>query len=142
MARLEPRGGRGRARATASRAATDVTGFGLVGHAAAIARESRLTLEIELDALPLLPGALELARAHPGRRPQGEPRASSSRMVEYGGRAEEARRALLYDPQTSGGLLLLVPEPRRPTRCSRSSRARASSAGRAAPARGPIVVRS
>ena len=32
-------------------------------------------------------------------------------MVEYGGRAEEARRALLYDPQTSGGLLLLVPEP-------------------------------
>ena len=89
--------------------ATDVTGFGLVGHAAAIARESRLTLEIELKALPLLPGALELAAQHQAgglksNRAEFEPR------VEYGGRAEEARRVLLYDPQTSGGLLLLVPE--------------------------------
>ena len=91
-------------------AATDVTGFGLAGHAAAIARESRLTLEIELEALPLLPGALELADRHQARglaanRREFEP------QVEYGGRTESARKALAYDPQTSGGLLLLVPEP-------------------------------
>jgi selenide,water dikinase len=89
--------------------ATDVTGFGLVGHAAAIARESGLTLEIELRALPLLPGALDLAE----RFQAGGLKANRQAFepgVEYGGRAEEARKALLYDPQTSGGLLLLVPE--------------------------------
>ncbi len=90
--------------------ATDVTGFGLLGHAAAIARESRLTLEIEAAALPVLPGALELApRVPPGglaaNRREFEP------LVADAGRPPEAVDALLYDPQTSGGLLLLVPPP-------------------------------
>jgi selenide,water dikinase len=90
---------------------TDVTGFGLAGHATALARESRLTLEIELAALPLLPGALELApRFQPGglkaNRRQFEP------GVDYRhapAEPEDVRRILLFDPQTSGGLLLLVP---------------------------------
>jgi selenide,water dikinase len=91
------------------RGGTDVTGFGLAGHAAALARESRVTLEIRLNALPLLPGALELApRFQPGglqaNRRQFEP------LVDYAETAGEERRALLFDPQTSGGLLLLVPE--------------------------------
>jgi selenide,water dikinase len=91
-------------------AATDVTGFGLAGHASAIARESGLTLEIELRALPLLPAVIELGeRFQPGglqaNRREFEP------MVEYSGRSEERLRVLAYDPQTSGGLLLLVPEP-------------------------------
>jgi selenide,water dikinase len=89
------------------RAATDVTGFGLAGHAAAIARESRLTLELELNALPLLPGARELA---PSFQPAGL-RANRRRFeaeLEDGAPADEVLRALLYDPQTSGGLLLLV----------------------------------
>jgi selenide,water dikinase len=90
-------------------AATDVTGFGLAGHAGAIARESGLTLEIELGALPLLPGAMALAeRFQPGglqsNRREFEP------LVEYAGRSEELLRVLAYDPQTSGGLLLLAPE--------------------------------
>ncbi len=90
------------------RAATDVTGFGLAGHAAAIARESRLTLEIRLADLPLLPGAEALAlRFQPAglkaNRQQYAP------LVEDRAPADEARRALLFDPQTSGGLLLLVP---------------------------------
>jgi selenide, water dikinase len=90
--------------------ATDVTGFGLAGHAAALARESRLTLEFELKELPLLPGALELAEHFQAsglkaNRREFEP------LAEYGGRSEAARKALVYDPQTSGGLLLLVPEP-------------------------------
>jgi selenide,water dikinase len=88
--------------------ATDVTGFGLVGHAAAIARESRVTLEIEAAALPLLPGALDLApRFQPGglraNRRAFEP------LVDVRGRPDAALEALFYDPQTSGGLLLLVP---------------------------------
>src|SRR5262245_45916742 len=90
------------------RAATDVTGFGLVGHAAAVGRESGLTLEIRLADLPLLPGARELsARFQPGglkaNRRQFEP------LVEDEAAPDEAARVLAYDPQTSGGLLLLVP---------------------------------
>jgi selenide,water dikinase len=85
-----------------------VTGFGLAGHAARVARESRLTLEIELKALPLLPGALELADAHQAGGLKAN-RAAFEALVEYGGRAEAARRTLLYDPQTSGGLLIGCP---------------------------------
>ena len=91
------------------RAATDVTGFGLVGHALNVARESGMTLELEGAALPLLPGALELALTFQAgglkaNRQQFEP------QVEYAAPLDERLRALLYDPQTSGGLLLLVPE--------------------------------
>jgi selenide,water dikinase len=91
------------------RAGTDITGFGLAGHAAAVARESRVTLEIALDALPVLPAALELApRFQPGglkaNRRQYEP------AVEYRTSAGEERRPLLFDPQTSGGLFVLVDE--------------------------------
>jgi len=89
-------------------AATDITGFGLAGHAAVIARESRLTLELDAASLPLLPGARELAIAfQPGglrsNRRHFEPRLQDLAAP------DEALRALVYDPQTSGGLLLLVP---------------------------------
>jgi selenide,water dikinase len=98
------------AAAAGVRGGTDVTGFGLAGHASALARESALTLEIRLDELPLLPGALELApRFQPGglkaNRRQFEP------AVRYGPGAGAERRTIVFDPQTSGGLLLLVPEP-------------------------------
>jgi selenide, water dikinase len=92
------------------RAATDVTGFGLCGHAANIARESGVTLELDLAALPLLPGAALLA---PAFQPRGL-RANRERFeaqVEYRRTPDDALRALLFDPQTSGGLLLCVPEP-------------------------------
>jgi selenide,water dikinase len=91
------------------RAATDITGFGLAGHTANVARESALTIEIRLADLPLLPAARELsARYQPAglkaNRRQFEP------LVEDTAAPDEALRALAYDPQTSGGLLLLVPE--------------------------------
>jgi selenide, water dikinase len=90
------------------RAATDITGFGLAGHAAGVARESHLTIEIRLADLPLLPGARELAGAFQpaglkANRRQFEP------LVEDGAATDDAIRALVFDPQTSGGLLLLVP---------------------------------
>jgi selenide,water dikinase len=120
--------------------ATDVTGFALAGHAAVLARESRLTLEIHARELPLLPGALELApRFQAGglraNRREFEPR------VDYRGDLGEGLRALLYDPQTSGGLLLLVPEAEVPALLAELPGARA--VGRALPA-GPklLIVRA
>ena len=90
-------------------AATDITGFGLVGHAGGIARESRLTLEIRAADLPLLPGARALA---PRFQPAGlkANRRQFEARVEYRVDPGEEMKALLYDPQTSGGLFLLVPE--------------------------------
>jgi selenide,water dikinase len=93
------------------RAATDITGFGLVGHALNVAKESGVTLEIESALVPVLPGALERALSFQAaglkaNRRQFEP------QVEVRGALEPAREALLYDPQTSGGLLLLVPPER------------------------------
>ena len=90
-----------------ARCATDITGFGLVGHSLGVARESRLSLEIDSGALPLLKGARELAPSFQAgglkaNRRQFEPH------VEYRATLDEALRALLFDPQTSGGLLLLL----------------------------------
>jgi selenide,water dikinase len=89
-------------------AATDITGFGLIGHAWNIARESGVSLELDLSELPLLPGARELALGfQPGglkaNRTAFEPRVRDLAA------ADDALRALLFDPQTSGGLLLAVP---------------------------------
>lgn len=89
--------------------ATDVTGFGLLGHAAALARESGVSLEIEARALPLLPGALALAPRFQAGGLRANRREFEPRLA-VDGPVDDARLALLFDPQTSGGLLLLVPE--------------------------------
>ena len=91
-------------------AGTDVTGFGLLGHAEALARESGVTLEIEARAVPLLPGAIGFALTHQAGGLKAN-RLAFGLLVDERGDIDESRRALLYDPQTSGGLLLLVPEP-------------------------------
>jgi len=105
--------------ATASRAAlaagvrcaTDVTGFGLLGHASHIARASRVTLRISADRVPVLDGTREAWRA--GFRTGGASRnADYLRDIVDWGKADEELRALLVDPQTSGGLLVCVPPSR------------------------------
>src|SRR5215470_13740686 len=70
---------------------TDITGFGLIGHAREMAIASGVTLEIEVDKVRLLPGALDYAR---------EVARDLPRELED----------LLYDPQTSGGLFYALPE--------------------------------
>ncbi len=91
------------------RAATDVTGFGLLGHAAALARQSGVCLEIEAAALPLLPGAFELARRFQPGGLRANRQAYAPQVEGLDGVGEELQ-ALVFDPQTSGGLLLLVPQ--------------------------------
>jgi selenide,water dikinase len=91
------------------RCATDVTGFGLLGHASHIARSSGVTVRIVVARVPLLPGARAAAAA--GTRTGGAERNDEylGPIVDWG-RATPPERALLVDPQTSGGLLVAVPE--------------------------------
>ncbi len=89
---------------------TDVTGFGLIGHAREMAIASGVTLEIETAAVRFLPGALEYARA--GAIPAGlnNNREFASSAVAVKGEIPAEIETLLYDPQTSGGLLIALPE--------------------------------
>lgn len=88
--------------------ATDVTGFGLLGHASHIARASDVTLRFEGPALPELPGARALWEL--GTRTGGAERneAFTAPVADWS-RARPADVALALDPQTSGGLLVAVP---------------------------------
>lgn len=94
-------------------AATDVTGFGLLGHLAEILNASRVGARIEAGAVPLLPEVVELARA--GYVPGGtrRNREALADFVQWGAEVDEAMRLILCDAQTSGGLLIAVPNPRR-----------------------------
>jgi selenide,water dikinase len=85
---------------------TDVTGFGLIGHAREMALASKVTLEIDARAVRFLPGAVDYARqgAIPGGLKNNREFAQS--CVE----GESEFDDLLYDPQTSGGLLIALPE--------------------------------
>jgi selenide, water dikinase len=87
--------------------ATDVTGFGLLGHLGRMAAESGVDAEIVIDTVPLLPGARSLAEA--GAVPGGTRRnlAHVEPIVDRG-QADDIDLALLGDPQTSGGLLFGV----------------------------------
>jgi selenide,water dikinase len=87
-------------------AVTDVTGFGLLGHAYELASRSGVRLVLEADALPALPHALELAGA--GVRTGGDRRNREFAGPHVESTADPAREALAYDPQTAGGLLVAV----------------------------------
>lgn len=96
--------------AAGSRCATDVTGFGLLGHASHIARASNVTLRFERAAVPIIDGTREALAA--GARTGGADRNAAfvEGVVDWG-RAGDEERALFVDPQTSGGLLVAVPAP-------------------------------
>ena len=87
---------------------TDVTGFGLIGHAREMAVASGVSLRLHASQVPLLAGALECVRA--GFVPGGlkANRSFAEDCVEYAGDVPEEIRTLLYDPQTAGGLLVAV----------------------------------
>ena len=90
-------------------ACTDITGFGLLGHCAEMAGTSDITMELDVGAVPFMEGAKEYASG--GLVPAGSytNRKLSLKDVDAAG-ADELFLDLLYDPQTSGGLLYSIPE--------------------------------
>jgi selenide, water dikinase len=94
-------------------AVTDVTGFGLFGHAYELAERSQVRLVLRAERLPALPGALAAAEA--GIRTGGDQRNRDFAAVALAtGPASESTLALGFDPQTAGGLLISLPEDRAP----------------------------
>lgn len=91
-------------------AATDITGFGLAGHACKMAEGSGVTLRIEESDLPVLPGALELCRE--GMIPGGGKRNRDyyGRHVAISEEIADEIGEIVFDPQTSGGLLIALPQ--------------------------------
>jgi selenide,water dikinase len=89
---------------------TDVSGFGFLGHAREMAQASQVTLEIDTMQIRVLPGALEAARsgAIPGGLKNNREFVSPAVQVVRTD-ADPALLQLLYDPQTSGGLLISLP---------------------------------
>lgn len=93
------------------RAATDVTGFGLIGHALEMASAAGVSLHVRASRLPLLPGAFELAASgiETGGAAHNRRFAAGRSTVEAVG---DALVTVAFDPQTSGGLLAAVPPER------------------------------
>jgi selenide,water dikinase len=89
-------------------AMTDVTGFGLIGHAREIALASNVSLRLHANRIPLLEGALECVRA--GHVPGGlkANREFAECVVGYEDRISDEMKTILFDPQTAGGLLISV----------------------------------
>jgi selenide, water dikinase len=87
-------------------AVTDVTGFGLIGHAWELADRKQVVIRIEASALPLYPGARAAAEA--GTRTGGDARNRAYLDGRFTARVDPAIEALAIDPQTSGGLLAAV----------------------------------
>ena len=89
-------------------AATDITGFGLVGHLREMAQGSGVSVRIHANRMPLLPGAIDCVRS--GFIPGGlnANRDFAECMVGYEGNIPAEIKTILFDPQTAGGLLLSV----------------------------------
>ena len=95
-------------------AVTDVTGFGLFGHAHEVAERSEVQVTLESERFPAIDGALDLARK--GVRTSGDPRNRefAGPHMELGA-VPPALETLGFDPQTAGGLLVSVPAERAAT---------------------------
>ena len=88
---------------------TDITGYGLIGHAFELARGSGVTLALQAEKVPVMAGLEELAEG--GLLPQGieSNRRYVGEAISWNG-VSEVRQWILLDPQTSGGLLISLPE--------------------------------
>jgi selenide,water dikinase len=91
------------------RGATDVTGFGLLGHGLEMARASGTTFAFDASKLPALSGALELARAGVETGGAAHNRRFVLPSLEVGPDVAPELVTLAHDPQTSGGLLAAIP---------------------------------
>jgi selenide,water dikinase len=103
----------------AAQAATDITGFGLAGHLLEMLRASDCADEIDLAAISLLPGAAELLREGLESTLAGANRDAEQEIAAVELREHQAEYAALFDPQTCGGLLVAIAEPRAEELCRR-----------------------
>jgi selenide,water dikinase len=89
-------------------AVTDVTGFGLLGHAREMAIGSGVSMKIDYQKISYLPGAIEAARGHFFSGGLKNNRDFCEGCVEFAHNVRDEFRSLLFDPQTSGGLLVSI----------------------------------
>ena len=115
-------------RASGVHAATDVTGFGLLGHARNVARASKKTIRIWSGSVPLLSGVRELAAQGVASSGLHSNREAIDPDVAWDGEVPEAVRLALVDPQTSGGLLIAVPSSKTEALIRRLNRSKVSAA--------------
>ena len=96
------------------KAATDITGFGLLGHLRGMMNASATSATLQAASIPILPGARELATA--GHIPGGTLRNLEDLApdLNFADSIDETNRTLMVDAQTSGGLLMCVPQDRLP----------------------------
>lgn len=94
------------------KSATDITGFGLIGHAYEIAAASNVTMRFYLGELPLLPNVIELAKAMMVPGGTFSNKEYLQEHVKLALEVDPTFEHILYDPQTSGGMLIAVPEKR------------------------------
>lgn len=89
-------------------AVTDVTGFGLAGHAGEIATNSGVTIELDVNRLPTLPGAAELLKLNCKTRASRSNREFAAHSMRIDDGVDPVLVEFVFDPQTSGGLLFAV----------------------------------
>jgi selenide,water dikinase len=96
-----------------ARAATDVTGFGLLGHATEMAAASGVTLQFALERVPLMAGTRTYADAWTFPGGSANNRLAYRDSVRFADEIPESAQMLLFDAQTSGGLLIALPVAQR-----------------------------
>lgn len=89
---------------------TDITGFGLLGHAFEMAKASRVTFKIESEKVPLLPDVLDLIEQKMLTRGDRNNRIYVGETIKIDERVSSKMQSALYDPQTAGGLLISLEE--------------------------------
>ena len=124
------------------RSATDVTGFGLLGHLWEMARASQVSLEIDSAQVPLLEGALRLVEQKMLTSGDRTNREFVGTGVTFRSGVSPGLTSLLFDPQTAGGILMSVPHQRSEALLSRLRRTyeRACVIGRVVSRGTPLIV--
>jgi selenide, water dikinase len=90
-------------------ACTDITGFGLIGHASHLIQEDETGLEFDFKAIPLFPKVIDYLKKDVAPGGLGRNREFYSSRVEFKAPVPQPERNILFDPQTSGGLLIALP---------------------------------
>lgn len=120
-------------------ACTDITGFGLLGHAYEMAKASGVTLEIDSASVPLLPDVLELIATGMLTRGDKNNRVYVGETVEFAASVSKVMQSALFDPQTAGGLLISIEEEKCETYIEMVPGAQVI--GRVEPKRDDILIR-